>query len=155
MIPVSTSTQCTGGRRNTIRSLSGSLTRTSIPPRYSCVARRLLSSTTSPVPTGRSTLCRKLRFRHRCPFEPPTRSKRTICGPPPCHPSYSQSICHPRRDSHRPTRPGRPTEQNHRRRLSHVRESPDLPALRIHRNAGEAMDKPIFAESGRVDYRSL
>jgi len=35
----------------------------------------MLSPVISLILTGRSFLCRQLRFRHRCPFEPPTRPK--------------------------------------------------------------------------------
>jgi len=35
-----------------------------------------LFSIISPVPVGRSVLCRQLRLRHRRPFQPPTQSKR-------------------------------------------------------------------------------
>ena len=51
MIPAPTSMRCIRGRRlSTMRNMSRSLTRTSIPFRYSCVAHHLLLSIILPVP---------------------------------------------------------------------------------------------------------
>jgi len=50
----------------------------------------------SPVPVGRSVLCRQLRLRHRRPFEPPTQSERAVRRPPPRNSPHSQSVRDPR-----------------------------------------------------------
>jgi hypothetical protein len=54
-----------------------------------------LSPIISLVLVGGSVLCRQLGFRHRRPFQPPTRPERAIRSPPPRHPPHSQSVRHP------------------------------------------------------------
>jgi hypothetical protein len=96
-------------------------------------------------------LCRQLRLCHRRPFEPPTRSQRAIRRPPPCHPPHSQPIRHSRRDPHRSTPSGRPTERDRHDDVPDVCESPDVAVGGVHRDAGEAVAEPVPAEFRRVN----
>ena len=55
----------------------------------------LLFSIISPVHVGRSVLGRQLGLRHRRQFQPPAKSDRAVCRPPPRDPPHSQPVRHP------------------------------------------------------------